>query len=363
MKNESFSLLQMSTILILSIGMMNHVIVIPLLLEVSGRDSWLSVMLAACLFIPVFYMIGYIVQKTKPDRKSMIHWLRDKYGKWVAWIISVILSLTLFCSAVTTGKDFNIWTNSSYLPQTPPSVIAIFLIGLAYYMACLGIRAIAYTSAILLPLVIIFGEFVMISNYPHKDYSMLFPVFEYGTNQMINGVLFAGTGLIEIMYLIFLQQHITTTFKKRYIIILGLIMAGLTVGPVMASIAEFGPVEAQLQRYPAFEEWRLVKIGNYIEHVDFLSIYQWVCGAFVRISLAMFMIGELVPKRKKLISTLVALVMTSILIFEFGDIYFLHILKTIYFPASFYTMLGMLIVLYLLVMFAKKGEVRPSNES
>ncbi|MFD0677920.1 MULTISPECIES: GerAB/ArcD/ProY family transporter [unclassified Paenibacillus] len=359
MNPQRFSFLQICTILMLSIGMMNHVIVIPVLMEVSGRDAWISVLAATIVFVPIFFLIAYIIQKTTGDRNlSIIEWLREKYGKWVAGCIALVLTLTLFTSALFTGKDFKIWTNSSYLPQTPPSVIAIILVGVAYYISLQGIRAIAYSSAILLPLVIIFGEFVMVSNYPHKDYMMLFPLFEYGKSQAMNGILFVGTGLIEVMYLIFLQQHIKAKIKKRHVVILGLIMAGLTIGPVMGSIAAFGPVEAQIQRYPAFEEWRLVKIGNYIEHVDFLSIYQWVCGAFIRISLALNMIGELIPKWKKLLSALIAVVMAVLLVSEIGDITFLYIMKTYYFPITFYTLLGLLIILFLFVLFAKGDEVQ-----
>lgn len=74
---------------------------------------------------------------------------------------------------------------------------------------------------------------------------------------------------------------------------LGLVLIGLTLGPLLGSIAIFGPEEASNQRYPAYEEWRLLKIGKYIEHVDFFSIYQWLSGGFIRISFGLYIIGQL----------------------------------------------------------------------
>ena len=47
------------------------------------------------------------------------------------------------------------------------------------------------------------------------------------------------------------------------------ILVGLTLGPLIGAITEFGPNEATKQRYPAYEEWGLVTIGRYIEHLDF----------------------------------------------------------------------------------------------
>ncbi|MDV2887964.1 spore gernimation protein, partial [Alkalihalophilus pseudofirmus] len=48
-------------------------------------------------------------------------------------------------------------------------------------------------------------------------------------------------------------------------------------------------------RYPAYEEWRLVQVGKYIRHVDFLSIYQWLSGAFVRVSISLLLLIDLLP--------------------------------------------------------------------
>lgn len=47
-----------------------------------------------------------------------------------------------------------------------------------------------------------------------------------------------------------------------------------------------------------YEQWRLVKLGNYIEHVDFLSVFQWLAGASIRISLSQFLLTDLFPFQK-----------------------------------------------------------------
>ena len=77
----------------------------------------------------------------------------------------------------------------------------------------------------------------------------------------------------------------------------------LTLGPFIGAITEFGHEEAAKQRYPAYEEWGLVTIGRYFEHVDFLSIYQWLSGTFIRIGFLLFIVIDLLNmngKRKKI---------------------------------------------------------------
>lgn len=63
MTTRQFSFLQISLTFILSVGMVNHVLLIPQLMEVSGRDSWITVLLACVVFLPVFIIIGYIVKR------------------------------------------------------------------------------------------------------------------------------------------------------------------------------------------------------------------------------------------------------------------------------------------------------------
>lgn len=57
---------QLFTLLILSTGLLNHVILIPNLLTASGRDSWLSVLLCCPVALFFLWLVSYIV-KNCPD--------------------------------------------------------------------------------------------------------------------------------------------------------------------------------------------------------------------------------------------------------------------------------------------------------
>lgn len=348
---NQYSFLQMSFAFILSIGLMNHVLIIPILLEVSARDAWLSVIVAAVLFVPVFIMVGYIINKTKQEGIRI--WLTKHYGKGWSVAIHLTIILSLIFVVIITLRDMLVWTNATYLPNTPSGVLGIIFIGLALYTALKGMRAVVVTSGILLPIVFLLGEFVMIANFPYKDYSLLFPIFEKGAASMWSGTIYVGAGFIELIYLVFLQQYVSTKIKKRHLVFLGLVLAGLTIGPTMGAIAAFGPVEAALQRSPAFEQWRLVRIGSYIEHVDFLSIYQWMSGAYIRIALALYILLELISWRKKVVITGIALLCFGASIFPVGDITVLRLLRIVYYPTVLVVLLVLTILLFFLALFAK----------
>ncbi|MFC5403670.1 GerAB/ArcD/ProY family transporter [Cohnella soli] len=359
--NPSYTFLQFSFVMIMSIGILNHVLVIPVLLGVSGRDAWLSAIISFALLLPLLAIISAAAGKI--GNKPLMHMLKNRYGRTLAFAISSVFVIYLLLSAAVTSKDLTTWTNSSYLPETPPFVIAATFIGLAYATAANGIRSIVYSSMILLPFVVLLGFFVSIANIPHKDYGLLFPLFEHGVAPMWRGITYAGSGLVELVLLLFMQQYLDKPMKFRGVFLLGLMLIGLTIGPLMGGLSEFGPLESKVQRYPAFEEWRLIKIGTYFEHVDFLSIFQWLSGAFVRLSFTLFLIGQFFNFNRWafLVCSLLTL---GLVMLPVSDISFVYYLRVYYFPVVFVCMIVAALVLLLLLLKrpapSKSNKVNPA---
>ncbi|CDN33653.1 endospore germination permease, partial [Bacillus thuringiensis] len=224
-----------------------------------------------------------------------------------------------------------------------------------------GIHSIALTTGILLPVVFLLGFFVMIANFPHKDYSLLKPILEHGMDPVIKGMIYPAAGFVELIFILFLQHHIRSKIKLSQLIIVAIILAGITLGPTMAAIVEFGPFVAASQRYPAFEEWRLISIGKYIEHLDFLSVYQWLVGVFIRISLVIFLIPDVLQvtkqKARNQIISIVLICMVIICILPIGDASFYWFLSHVFLPMS---AIGLFLFSMLLLVFVwiskKRGE-------
>lgn len=350
------SFIQAASIIMLTVGLTNHVMIIPILLDEAGRDSWISVIIASLAYIPIIICIHYIIKKT--GQMSIRDWLSDRFGRWATWPFLLIFIVYFVFMGAFTLKDTNTWTISSYLPGTPSFVLSLSGLLLCSVAAYSGLQAISITSGMLLPIVILLGFFVMSANFEHKDYNYLFPLFEYGWTPSLRGAFFVLSGFSEIVILLLIQHRLRRKVKLWHILLLAIILAWLTLGPTMGSIAEFGPGEAAKQRYPPFEQWRLVKVGRYIEHLDFFSIYQWLTGAFIRISITQFLILELLDVRKKLARVIVLFGLGVITFFicelPYSDPVFLSILKNYYYPYSFFMMISVILILTLLASLSRR---------
>ncbi len=349
MTKQTITLFQVSMILIGSIGIINHVIMIPMILDSSGRDSWISILLLSVIYLIWISLIFIIYKNIKNEHLFL--WLKINFGKFIIYPIIFIVVLYLITIGVVALKE-TLTFFSFYLPETPRLVLGILFSMICFYNAERGIQSIALTTGVLLPIVFLLGFFVMFANIPHKDYSLLQPMMENGMNPVFKGMVYPAAGFLELIFILFLQHHICSKIKLYQLIAIGIVIIGITIGPVMAAIIEFGPFVAANQRYPAFEEWRLVSIGRYIENLDFLSVYQWLVGIFIRLSLVVFLIPDLlsITKRKMkngvMFAILSCIVLISIL--PISDSSFYWFVSQIVLPVS---ALGLFLFSILLLVF------------
>lgn len=353
-------------IVMLGIGLMNHVMVLPLLLQEAKRSAWISVLLSLLPYLIWIAALHFIMKRTR--QQALIPWLRNRFGPLASWSMRLVFLIYLFFISVTTLKDTVTWTHGTYLPRTPELALSLSLMLLCFSASRLGIRAIAIVAGILLPFVVIFGDFVMNANLPRKDYKLLTPLFEDGLMPVLGGVLYVGGGLAELVVLLLLQHQMKKNVRLWSLALLGVFLVVLILGPVTGAIGEFGPAIAASLRYPAFDEWRLVKIGKYIQHVDFLSIYQWLSGAFIRISVSIYLMVELMTdgkrshdKRSIITLTCVCVALIVLVTIPFSDIQYLSLMKNVYLPLSLVLATGVIGILLLLVLIPDRTRVKTNG--
>ncbi len=289
---NSISIVHIILLSMTVIGLKNHVTIIPSLLGVVGRDGWLSVILATLALLPWGLLLLYINKKS--NQEPMKDWLKQKIGKVGSSIFIYTLIICLLLQASFTITETLHWIQATFLPGT--SIIALLLLFtiLCVLLITTSIQTIVIINIIVLFGVIVLGFFVAFTNIQVKNYELLQPFFEHGFVPVIKGMVYPASGIIELILFLFIQHEVKGQFRFKHYATMILILMGLTLGPLIGAITEFGPIEAAKQRFPAFEEWGLASLGRFIEHFDFFSIYQWLTGAFIRVGLMLYIIVDLV---------------------------------------------------------------------
>ncbi|WHP42355.1 endospore germination permease [Lysinibacillus boronitolerans] len=296
----SISILHVIFLSMTVIGLKNHVTIIPPLLDVAKRDGWLSVLFAGGIVFFWLFLLVYI--QSKSNQEPIRDWLDSKIGKIGSTIVIYTIAIFLMIIAAFTMIETLQWVNTTFLPQTPVIILLFIYTILCILLVATSLQTIVILNVFVLFGVVIFGFFVAFTNMQVKDYELLRPFFEHGFQPVLRGMIFPASGFIELLMLLFLQHQFKERIRWYHFAIMLAILVGLTLGPLIGAITEFGPNEAAKQRYPAYEEWGLVTIGRYIEHLDFFSIYQWLTGTFIRVSFLLYIVADLLkmtgdPKR------------------------------------------------------------------
>lgn len=364
-KSPKPSISQAIMMVMLTVGITNHVFVIPALMQAAKRDAWFSVILSILPFGIFTCLLIFISNRTQS--KSLHIWISSRFGTFPSYLFRAVLTIYFFTIAWFTLFDTITWTKNTFLPYTPTWATLIVLLGLCLAGATLGIKTIAVASGLLLPLVVVLGFYVGIANVEFKDYSLLFPILEFGWGPPVKGMVYACSGLFEFFLIMFIQPHLEKPLKKKHFFLLAVIITGLTIGPLTGAISEFNPYEASLQRYPAYEEWRIAGFGKYISQTDFFSIYQWLSGSAIRISFALFAAADLwefkKPKSRFILLLIMAIALIPLGNYVFNDVQFQFMIFHYIFPGNLMLMGGFTLLLAIAVLIPGRKKGGSSHET
>lgn len=362
MNDQRLTVIQLLILFVGAAVLVDYTLVASSIVSISKRDAWISVLSGSVIFVLAIPLTLACIRMFQGQGWRV--WIQRRFGKAATWLLAVPLVLYLFGAVLVTIKGACYWTRSAYLPQTPSWTIAALHILLAYAAARSGIRAIAICAGIFFPISIALYLFLTCFGMQRADHHYLFPMLEQGFAPLTDGSILSASTFAEIFILLLLVQHLKGVLHTRHLLLIAASLIVALLIPLLMSIMQFGPSEASQQLYLDFELWRLVEIGRYIEHIDFLSVYQWVTGAFIRSSLCLFIIADLIPKERSVMRN-VLLIGTSCLLFIFNilplsEVAFSSWLTAYFYPLSFYLIVIWLLALWILGRIGQRQRRLPS---
>ncbi|MCM3706447.1 MULTISPECIES: endospore germination permease [Cytobacillus] len=348
---------------IISTGFLVHVLILPILLSTAKRDSWLSVL---CCIAPVtlWCLIIFYIYKKMNSQYDLITLMKSRRSpSWIYSIFSFLFGIYFLFSAFITLKFTLIWAKTNYSFEVPNFVIVLLFSIICFYASVKGIRSISAIALIVIPFVSFFGFFVGAGNLQNKNYELLFPLYENGLDGLFKGIFYSCAGLFDITAILFLTPFLKDKLKFKWIALVGVILTLLTFGPLVGAISEFGVEEAAKMRNPAYEQWRLLRIGDQFTRLDYLSIFQWLSGAFVRVSLTTFIANKLLSfqsKNKWILPILYLLLIASATV-NWDATSFYYFLQQYFFPFS--VLFQICALLFIVILIKVSGEKHEKNSA
>ncbi|MBD0380740.1 GerAB/ArcD/ProY family transporter [Paenibacillus sedimenti] len=269
-----------------SITVTGHLLFIPVIINQSGRDSWISVL---CTLIPVVVLgciTAHLAQRY--PGKTIMEYSEDIMGKWLGKLFAFLFIFYFFHDASISIRGFGEFFTTAVTPRTPILVYMSCIVFLAAFTVRSGLETMARTNQIFLFSMIPIGLLASTLTHKDKDFQNFLPVLEHGMKPVLLGSLslFSLFSTFFVMGMIFPYVR-TDKQLKRYSMLTMIILIIMFLGPITGPVALFGAERSQGLSFPTFQILRDIKVGQ-LQRLDFIGILLWSLGSYAKISLFLY---------------------------------------------------------------------------
>ncbi|NMD69293.1 endospore germination permease [Bacillus sp. DNRA2] len=270
-------------LLFMTIPIMSHVVILPLLIDVVGRDAWISVLLS----LPAALIFALVIYKLRLQFPTMniTEILVQLLGKWLGKGVQLIMMLYFMFLTILSFACLVDLIYIAFLPSTPRAFTLVWFWAFVVYAASKGIKRIALTACLLALISAVIGPFISFMATFLKHWAQLKPLVEYGWNPVLLGTLILVSVWMELLLLLCIPIE-NIHVKRLYIFwVVGIsINAILMLSTATGAITIFGLRQADNFVYPALEIIRLINLGI-IDRVDVYALIVMTFGSYIRCSL------------------------------------------------------------------------------
>lgn len=270
-------------LIVLTLPIMGHVVLLPLLLDLAGRDVWLAVVISVPFAIFIASII-YKIKKQEPDLdfSEIIYKALGKRGGFFIRIVFILYFLFLFILSAAALVDL---VFIGFLPDTPRLALLLWLFLFVLYAVGKGMKRIALTASILAFITALTGHTMTLMDAPKKEWSYLLPILEFGWAPVLWGILLLTSVWVELLFLLAIPLENIKEKRLFLVWVIGILLNALMIlSTSTGTIAIFGLGQTENLVYPAFSLVRIVNLG-FIDRFDVYAIILMTFGVYIRCGL------------------------------------------------------------------------------
>jgi len=296
---KKISNMQFGSLLIILMVIMNSEINKILLLNNTGVNSWITLIVTYIIgLIPLslFIFIGNSCgSKTLSEKNKELF---NKFGivvNGIIFIIFLILGITLL-------YNISQFIESQFLYRTPLYIVALSLMIIVLYNTSKGIATISRVGLILLVLNIFLLLISTTSLIEFFEIENLKPFLKDGIEKIPETSFFSCTNIVLPFLLLLVIPKNKLDHPDKYtktVLISYIIGACLSVIVVVMSLGVLGIYLEKIYEYPQYIFLKKVKFFGFLERVENIVASQWIIGNFMYISVIIYYLGDMITKEKK----------------------------------------------------------------
>lgn len=253
----------------------------------AKQDIWIVVPISVLMTLPMIFIYSLLL-KMYPG-KDLFDIIQDTFGKIIGKIIILLMVWYVFHLGARVIRSFSSFVNTVSFPETPQSIITIFIGLLCIWIVKAGIEVMGRWTSFVSPMILIILIITILLSMTEAHLINLKPVLYDGIKPLIP-VSFEIFSLPLAETVVFTMIfNSLKTIKKTFSVFLISILAGslLMIMVSVRNILVLGPALNSYLYFPSYFAVRTLNIGDFLQRFEIVVSLVFIFGGFIKISICL----------------------------------------------------------------------------
>ena len=259
----------------------------------SRINIWFSALTGAAASVPVLLMFARL-SGIYPD-EDIFGIIEKVTGKFLGKIICLMYTAYGLYLGIVIIRYLTEFIQVVSMNETPQIVLLLFFGILSGYIIYKGSDVLAKLSTMILPTVLVIFIFIILCSLGFYDYTNLRPGLDENLATFSDAALsVASFSFGEIIFTLNFLKDTECSQRKKY----GLLLLSLIIGTVfvviqlMSNQLILGTNTTSILYFPNYEAVSIINIGDFITHIEVISIISFLMCVIVKESVCISAITE-----------------------------------------------------------------------
>ena len=253
----------------------------------SGRDSWVALIAASALIAAYFLFAISTLKEARDVTLTQVY--QQSFGKILGGFLILLFGLTVFATLLEAACIEADSMHQNMLVETPNWLFILLFVLPALYVVRKDLVAVVIITIIGVFFIMLAGIHLGILTTQQKDIRMLFPVFEEGITpgfwlSMLKALGMYGFLSITLPYLTKIQYQ--RGLLTKYSVIGLIIIIQMEIVSITGIFMTFSVQEAQSYYYPKLVQTHLVSYFSMLEFGELYVMLQILGGWLLKYLIA-----------------------------------------------------------------------------
>lgn len=286
-EKNTLSVRQMFVLFLLFLGVPSLPLLVPEAAHIGKTASWLIPLAGGLLFLPLFFLYGYLVRRM--GERGLSEVFCQVFGKPVGMAVNILYLLwgTLLCAFYLRQFGERITT---IFTETSIAVFLVVMLFAVLYTVKLGLKSIARAGTLFFFAIVVVYAICYGALSQSVETKNLTPVSWQDTLPVLGGGVIITAVLCYMVIFLFFSDNLRDRhrFQKGGLIAVGILSAFLVLA-VAIPVGLFGHEAVSKMSFPFFAAAKSVSLFGTIERVEAAVVAALTVGDFVIVTLLAFL--------------------------------------------------------------------------